>query len=394
MAAAKVRFSLAPETRVRSVYEAGRDGFWVHRWLVAHGMENIVVDSSSIEVKRRARHAKTDRLDVRQAAGAAAAVGRRGKRGRGAWCTCRRWRRKTARQLRREIETVGAIATRVRNRIHGLLATQGLAARVKCATLPRGWPRRRPGDGRPLPTALRERLAHEWAYLQTIEARATALAQQRAEQIAHGTTRVAHVARALQRLRAVGATSAALYSAELFGTRTFQNGRQVSALSGLAPVPYRSDQRVGDLGISKTSRSAIRRVAIQGAWCWLRWQRESALTQWFERRFAAAGKRARRIGIVAVARKLIIALWRFVDHGVIPEGAIVTGRAGSPRRSRHRAGVRCSLFSWVPPSTVYTDGAAHRQGPSMMQLVRDHASPRIEMIEGFLGLEWTVLRHA
>ena len=127
----------------------------------------------------------------------------------------------------------------------------------------------------------------------------------------------------MQRLRAIGATSAALYSAELFGTRTFQNGRQVSALTGLAPVPYRSDQGVADLGISKTSRGALRRVAIQGAWCWLRWQRESALTKWFDRRFAAAGKRARRIGIVAVARKLLVALWRFAAHGVIPDGAIV-----------------------------------------------------------------------
>ena len=321
IAAAKVRFGLPAETPVRSVYEAGRDGFWVHRWLVAHGIDNIVVDSSSIEVKRRARHAKTDRLDVRKLleqllrwAGGA----------RRTWSVVHvpTAEAEDARQLTREIETVGVDRTRVRNRIHGLLATQGVrleltarfAARLAAAQT---------GDGGPFPAGLRERIAHEWAYLQTIEARAKALAQRRMEQIAHGTTRVAHVARALQRVRAVGATSAALYSAELFGTRTFQNGRQVSALSGLAPVPYRSDQRVGDLGISKTSRSAIRRVAIQGAWCWLRWQRDSALTHWFERRFAAAGKRARRIGIVAVARKLIIALWRFVDHGVIPEGAIV-----------------------------------------------------------------------
>jgi len=321
MAAAKARFGLAAETPVRSVYEAGRDGFWLHRWLVTQGIDNIVVDSSSIEVKRRARHAKTDRLDVRKLLEQLL---------RWAGGMRRTWsvvhvptaEAEDARQLAREIETVGVDRTRVRNRIHGLLATQGVrlaltshfAARLATAQT---------GDGRPFPAELRERIAHEWAALQTIEARAKRLAEQRTEQIAHGTTRVAQVARALQRLRAVGETSAALYSAELFGTRTFQNGRQVSALSGFAPVPYRSDQRVGDLGISKTSRSVIRRVAIQGAWCWLRWQRDSALTHWFERRFAAAGKRARRIGIVAVARKLIVALWRFVDQGVIPEGATV-----------------------------------------------------------------------
>jgi transposase len=321
IAAAKVRFGLPAETPVRSVYEAGRDGFWLHRWLVAHGVDNIVVDSSSIEVTRRARHAKTDRLDVRKLmeqllrwAGGA----------RRTWSVVHvpTAEAEDARQLARALETVGVDRTRVRNRIHGLLATQGVrlaltadfAAQLAVAQT---------GDGRPFPSALRERLAQEWASLQTIEGRARQLAQQRADQIAHGTTRVATVAQALQRVRGVGATSAALYSAELLGTRTFQNGRQLSALSGLAPVPYRSDQRVGDLGISKTGRSAIRRVAIQGAWCWLRWQPDSALTQWFDRRFAAAGKRARRIGIVAVARKLLVALWRFVEHGVIPDGAIV-----------------------------------------------------------------------
>jgi transposase len=179
------------------------------------------------------------------------------------------------------------------------------------------------GDGRPFPPALRERIRHEWGALQTIEARAGTLAGERAAHIAHGTTRVAKVARQLQQLRGIGEISAALYSAELFGTRTFQNGRQVSALSGLAPVPYRSDQGVADRGISKTSRGALRRVAIQGAWCWIRWQRASGLTRWFERRFAAAGKRARRIGIVAVARKLLVALWQYVHHGVLPEGAIL-----------------------------------------------------------------------
>lgn len=321
IAAANVRFGVGAETPVRSVYEAGRDGFWLHRWLVAHGVDNIVVDSSSIEVKRRARHAKTDRLDVRKLleqllrwAGGA----------RRTWSVVQvpTPEAEDARQLARTIETVGADRTRVRNRIHGLLATQGVRLELT-ADFPAQLARAQTGDGRPVPAALRARLAQEWAHLQTIEARARQLAAQRAEQIAEGTTRMAEVARALVRVRGVGATSAALYSAELLGTRTFQNGRQLSALSGLAPVPYRSDQRVGDLGISKTGRSAIRRVAIQGAWCWLRWQPDSALTQWFDRRFGAAGKRARRIGIVAVARKLLVALWRFVEHGVIPDGAIV-----------------------------------------------------------------------
>jgi len=129
------------------------------------------------------------------------------------------------------------------------------------------------------------------------------------------------VAQHLCQLRGVGETSAAIYSAELFGTRTFANGRQLGALTGLVPVPYRSDQRVQDQGISKAGRAELRRVSVQLAWCWLRWQPDSALAVWFTRRFAGAGGRSRRIGIVALARKLVIALWRFVAHGVVPDGA-------------------------------------------------------------------------
>jgi transposase len=264
IADAKRRFGLPADAPVRSGYEAGRDGFWVHRWLVAHGIANIVVDSSSIEVNRRARHAKTDRLDVRKLlhmllrwAGGEKKV----------WSVVHvpTPEAEDERQLAREMESVGVDRTRVRNRIHGLLATQGVRlaldaafeARLAAAVT---------GDGQPFPTALRERIRHEWAALATIEARAAALARQRAEYLTTGTTRVAQLARQLLQLRGIGDTGAALYSAELFGTRTFQNRRQLGALTGLVPVPYRSDQRVADQGISKTSRGALRRVTIQIAW--------------------------------------------------------------------------------------------------------------------------------
>jgi transposase len=124
-------------------------------------------------------------------------------------------------------------------------------------------------------------------------------------------------------LRGVAEVSAAAFSAELFGTRTFNNGRQLGALVGLVPVPYRSDQRVQDQRISKAGRAELRRLALQLAWNWLRYQPNSALTQWFRRRFEAAGGRGRRVGIVALARKLVIALWRYVTHGLIPEGAVL-----------------------------------------------------------------------
>lgn len=320
LGAAKVRFGLGLEAPVRSCYEAGRDGFWLHRWAEAQGIANVVVDSSSIEVNRRARRAKTDGLDVRKLLQQLLRwVAGEDK----VWSVVRvpSPAAEDERQLTREIATVREDAMRVGNRIKGLLAAQGVGGIALDQHFEQALATAQTGDGRPCPPALRERLLREWAFLGTVEARADALAAARAELIAHGQTRVARVARQLTTLRGVADTSAALFSAELLGTRTFDNGRQLGALTGLVPVPYRSDQRVQDQGISKAGRGELRRVAIQIAWGWIRWQPDSALTQWFEARFADGGRRARRIGIVAMARKLMIALWRYVEHGVIPDGA-------------------------------------------------------------------------
>jgi transposase len=316
---AKARFGLALDAPVRSCYEAGRDGFWLHRWLLADGIANLVVDSSSIEVKRRHRQAKTDRID----AGKLVVMLLRWAQGeKKLWSVVHvpTPEAEAQRQLTREIDTVREDRKRVRNRIQGLLAAQGIRGALT-ARFVEQLARLQTGDGRPLPVTYRERLTREWTHLVAIEERLQDLHAARAEQIAHGEDRVAVVARQLCRLRGIAETSAGVFSAELFGTRTFQNGRQVGALTGLVPVPFRSDQRVQDQGISHAGRHELRRVGIQIGWGWLRWQPQSALTQWFERRFAAAGGRARRIGIVALARKLLIALWRYVEHGVIPDGA-------------------------------------------------------------------------
>jgi len=318
-ALAKVKLGLAAEAPVRSCYEAGRDGFWLHRWLTGRGVRNVVVDSSSIEVNRRARRAKTDRLD----AGRLLALLRRWTAGE-----ARVWsvvhvptpEAEAARQLTRERATVRADRAQVRSRIQGLLATQGIRG-----ALTRRFAERLPelatGDGRPLAPAFQERLAREWTQLQAIEARLTVLESAQGQRIRAAEDPVGRVAQQLCRLRGVGEASASLYSAELFATRTFRNTRQLGALTGLVPVPYRSDQRVQDQGISKAGRAELRRVSVQLAWCWLRWQPASALASWFAERFSRAGGRSRRIGIVAVARRLVIALWRFVEHGVLPAGA-------------------------------------------------------------------------
>src|SRR5688572_1073788 len=317
--AAKARCGLPLTAPVVSCYEAGRDAFWLHRWLVAHDVANVVVDSSSIEVSRRDRRAKTDRLD----AGKLLQLLLRWAGGEP-----RVWsvvhvptpEAEARRQLTREIATVRSDRTRVRNRLLGLLATQGIRCELTRHFLER-LASLQTGDGRPLAAAWRDRLAREWAHLQVIETRLAALERTRDAAIAAGADRVAEVAQQLCQLRGVAETSAAIFSAELFGTRRFANSRQLGAVTGLVPVPYRSDQRVADQGISKAGRAELRRVSIQLAWCWLRWQPDSALTAWFTRRFAAAGGRSRRVGIVALARKLVIALWRFVTQGVVPEGA-------------------------------------------------------------------------
>jgi transposase len=316
---AKMRFGLPLEAPVRSCYEAGRDAFWLHRWLIARGVENVVVDSSSIEVNRRARRAKTDRLDV---AKLLALLVRWLEGERKVWSVVHvpSPDAEAQRQLTREIATVREDRKRVRNRIQALLATQGIRLELN-APFVAHLALAQTGDGRALPAAFRLRLAREWAHLEVIEARLRAVTAVRDEQIATGTDRVATVARQLCTVRGVAETSAAVFSAELFGTRTFRNGRQLGAVMGLVPVPYRSDQRVQDQGISKAGRGELRRMSLQLAWGWVRWQPTSALTQWFLTRFAAAGGRSKRIGIVALARKLVIALWRYVEHGIVPEGA-------------------------------------------------------------------------
>jgi transposase len=321
MATAKRRFGVSSEVPVQSCYEAGRDGFWLHRWFAGAGIPNLVVDSSSIEVNRRARHAKTDRLDASKLLGLLLR-----------WAGGERhmWRvvhvptpeAEAQRQRSREFATVVTDRTRVRNRLKALLATQGIRLALTrhfvddLATV-------RTGDGRLLDAAWRARLVRDWDQLQAIDARLRALAAERAAHIAQSPDRVAVIARRLCTVRGVAEVSAAVFSAELFATREFQNGRQLSALIGLVPVPYRSDQRVRDQGISKAGRAEIRRLALQLAWGWLRWQPTSALTQWFRARFEAAGGRSRRVGIVAVARKLVVALWRYVTQGVLPDGVIL-----------------------------------------------------------------------
>jgi transposase len=317
---AKARFGLGSHAPVRSCYEAGRDGFWLHRALTAHAVSNVVVDPSSIAVDRRKRRVKTDRVDATALViqlQHALAGDRRG------------WRElrvpsveaEAERHLQREWETVREDRKRIRNRIHGLLVTQGVVLPLTKHFLDRLATASR-GDGGVLPPALRHRLHREWTGLQQVEARLQLLRRTRLRRIEQQDDRIAQQTRALAALRGIAANGALTLTTELFAWRGFTNGRQIGAIVGLTPTPYRSDQMVIEQGISQSGNRRVRAVSVQLAWSWIRRQPHSALTRWFVERFGTHG-RARRIGIVAVARKLLIALWRYLEHGVVPTGALM-----------------------------------------------------------------------
>jgi transposase len=318
---AKPRFGLPEDTRVVSCYEAGRDGFWLHRYLMAHGVENLVIDSASIEVNRRQRRAKTDRLDVHKLL---TMLLRHMSGEQKVWSVVRvpSVEEEDRRQLHRELTTAKQDRTRIINRLKGLLAGHGVQL------MPQGdveaqLDQAHQWDGSPLPSALRRRLKRAWqqvsfltAHIQTLEAERRVLLRRRDDPI------IAQV-RQLFTLRGIGVNSAWLYIMEFFAWRDFQTPKQVGALAGLTPTPYQSGQSRRELGIAKAGNRHIRAMAIEIAWAWRRFQPASVLTQWYERRFGAGSARLRKIGIVALARKLLIALWRFVKTGVLPEGAVL-----------------------------------------------------------------------
>lgn len=311
------RCQLAATARVVSCYEAGRDGFWIHRALVRMAVANRVVDSASIEVNRRARRAKTDRLDalklvrmlVRVAAGE-----------RGVWREVRvpTVAEEAARQVSRERTTLVQDQTRLVNQIRGWLATWG-------ATLPsrrRGawWTTVRDGAGAALPAEVQARLARADMRRHGLEAQIAELEAlpQAAVRTAAPTAPLRH----LVQLKGVATTSASILLEEGLLWRTFRNRRQIGGLLGLAPTPYDSGASQREQGIRGAGNARLQAVSIQLAWNWVRWQPHSALTRWYQTNFGK-GKRARRIGIVAVARKLVIALWRYATQGIVPTGAIL-----------------------------------------------------------------------
>jgi len=316
---AKGRFGLSKEARVLSCYEAGRDGFWLHRYLIHIGVRNLVVDSSSIEVNRRARRAKTDRMDL----GKLLTMLMRYDHGeRKVWSVVRvpTVEQEDSRQLHRELSALRAEQTRHINRIKGLLASYGVRMRVDRGFLGR-LEIKRLWDGRRVPLGLKRRLVREYERLEMVKGQIKRVEAERADLVKVSESPELQMVRQLLTLRGIGINSSWLYVMEFFGWRAFGNRREVGALAGLTPTPHQSGDDARERGISKAGNRHIRAMAIQIAWAWLRWQPESKLSRWYQQRFGHGSPRLRRIGIVALARKLLVDLWRYLKNGVIPEGA-------------------------------------------------------------------------
>lgn len=323
-ARARRRFGLDDSVPLISCYEAGRDGFWIHRFLEAQpAQHNLVVDSASIDVKRRRRRRKTDRLDALKLLTMLMRYHNGEAR---VWSVVHVPSRQAedARHLHRELQTLKTERTRVTNRIRGLLVTQGVSVGALGPGFVEALDELRLWDDSALPPQLRERLAREAQHRSRVEERIDLIERLQAEQLADSSDPAIRMVRQLMTLKGIGLQSAWLFTFELFAWRKIQNRKQLAALCGLAPTPYSSGDESRDLGISKAGNAAVRAMAIQIAWGWIRYQPDSKLTRWFNRRFAHGGDRMRKIGIVAVARRLLVALWRFVETGALPEGAIAS----------------------------------------------------------------------
>jgi len=323
---AKKRFGLSEGASVKSCYEAGRDGFWVDRYLRSIGVENVVVDSSSIEINRRKRRAKTDSLDV----GKLLTMLMRYDSGEHkVWSIVRvpSAEEEDRRQLHRELRSAKKERTRTTNRIKGLLASQGIRLEGQLNLNNKALGAMRLWNGARLGEGLKSRLRREWEHVRFLQEQIKEMEATRRSQLQAG--KEPHLAKVQQltKLRGVGPESSWVLVRELFGWRKFNNGREVGSLVGVTPTPYDSGTTTREQGITKAGNRHVRAVAIELAWSWLRYQPKSKLTLWFIKRFADAGKRGRKIGIVAVARRLMIELWRFLEGGVLPEGAQLKAEA-------------------------------------------------------------------
>jgi transposase len=319
IAKAKERFGLPASAPVVSCYEMGRDGFWPHWLLSQQGITNLPIDAASTQVDRRKRRAKTDRLDAEMLL---SHLLRLADGERKVFRVVRVLSREAedARHLHRQMDVLKRERRRTSNRILSLLATQGVCLKVT-AQLPALLAQVRLWDGSELLPGLRRRLEADHQRWMRLSEEIEGLQAERRELLRKAQTPSAEKARRLMQLRSLGPDISWCFVYEAFGFRQFANGRQVGSFVGLTGTPYDSGESRRDQGIDKAGNVRMRWRAVELAWLWLKHQPNSKLSLWFRERFAKGTPRQRRIGIVALARKLVIAVWRYLELGIAPEGA-------------------------------------------------------------------------
>lgn len=316
---AKKKFGMDDQCPVVSCYEAGRDGFWIHHLLSVLGIENLIIDPASIEVSRRARHCKTDRLDAWRLLDMLLRD-RHFKLSRPYSVVVVPSREQEDRmRLNRERDRLIKERTGHRARIRSLCALHGIVTvnfrNLRDASTIVKW------DGQALPQGVRDEIQRELERLHLVGGQISELERAQAEALETIPTIAERKAAKLVSLKGIGPQTALLLGQEVFGWRTFRNRKALGAFLGLTGTPYSSGESVSEQGISKAGRGRIRAVVIEFAWSWLRYQPDSDLTKWFNERFLLAGARGKRKGIVALARKLVIALWKYVEIDEMPLGA-------------------------------------------------------------------------
>ena len=309
--------------RIVSCYEAGFDGHWLHRWLTNQGVINHEIDPASIQVNRRARRVKTDRIDLEHLMRTLLAY----LRGEPRVCSVVHVptvEDEDRKRRNRERDYLIDERTAHTNRIKGLLHAQGVrdVMPMKPGFIDR-LENLRTGDGRPLPQKLKEEIVREHERLCLLNRQLQAIeGNSRAElRAAQPGSREAKTVM-LAKLKGIGMVGGQGLVNEVF-YRSFDNRRQVGSYSGLTGTPYNSGASERDQGISKAGNSRARELAIELAWLWLRHQPGSELSRWFHQRVRDLKGRPRRVAIVAVARKLMVALWRYLETGVVPTGAVL-----------------------------------------------------------------------
>jgi len=319
---AKVKLGCEPGCRVISCYEAGRDGFWVHRALTGEGVENHVVDSASIEVKRRRRQVKTDRVDV----GSLLRLLIRFVNGERQALTSIRVpsvAEEDQRRLNRERKRLQKERSALVVRSKSLLVAHGIrleSMRQLPALLPEATAA---VVGYALPPELTAELRRSYERFELVDAQLRELEREQQARVQAGETPAMKQVQQLMTLKGVSWQSSWPLVMEFFSWRDFANGKQVGACAGLTPTPFTSGDSEREQGISKAGNKRIRTLMVELAWQWLRHQPDSQLSRWYRERFGHGGKRWRRIGIVALARKLLLALWRYLETGQLPAGAVL-----------------------------------------------------------------------